>query len=277
MSARPIRSFRAWSPGPMLKSTTGGTLVAFAAALLSGCPGNAGLANGGSAGSPPPGASPGPTYTVAYRVGDAWDAHDDRLEVYDRRRWFWLDVRDARGKPPPEPPQVAVLAPPGFTPAQVYEVQKEQNTDRFFVRVRFYEPGRGYRLAVQAKSPRGESEVKAFDLPEVMPALREAGALRLSYTASPALGKPMVPAILTIRVTDSADRAVSLDKAPKIRLTNPCGWGPHGTFSPVPGEIGAYSFEVPGDEMIDVTGTYKIKVFPLTDPASYVEYTYETR
>lgn len=249
---------------------------ALVAALASGCL-DLGAPQPGRAPSSAPQATPAPNYTVAYRVGDLWDRFDGRLEIYDRRRWFWLDVRDSSGKTPLEAPRVAVVAPPGLTPPQVYEIQKEQGSDRYFLRVRFYDPGPGYRMAVQTKGARGEAEMAEFDLPEVLPAARQAGAISLAYTASPSLGRPFVPAVVTVRASDPAGKAATLDQAPKVRVVNPCGWGPSGAFEPVPGEAGAYSYQVPQDEMIDVTGNYKIKVYPVSDQASYVEYTYETR
>lgn len=225
----------------------------------------------------PDASGPPKTYAVTFRVGELWDASDGRLEIYDRRRWLWLDVRDPGGKPPLEPPMVAVRGPQHLAQPQVYEVQKDQSGDRFFVRVRFYDPGAGYRLVIQTRTPSGTTESVAFDLPEVGPAVRRAGDFSLAYTASPSFGRPLVPALLTVRAADPAGAAATLGAPPRVRLTNPCGWGPIGTFSAVPGEAGAYAFEVPRDEIIEVTGNYKVKVYPLSDQASYVEYTYETR
>ncbi|MBM3274742.1 MAG: hypothetical protein FJZ00_06295 [Candidatus Sericytochromatia bacterium] len=58
---------------------------------------------------------------------------------------------------------------------------------------------------------------------------------------------------------------------------NPCGWGPSGTFSAVPGTAGKYEWAIPKDEVIDVTGNYRLKVYAGANPNSFVEYLYETR
>ncbi|MBM3271423.1 MAG: hypothetical protein FJZ01_27620, partial [Candidatus Sericytochromatia bacterium] len=218
--------------------------------------------------------SAAPAYTLAFRMGQSWETADDRFEIYDQRRWLWLEVRDPAGKPPAAFPAVSIAAPAGKTSPQVYPVQAAAG-GRHQARLRFYEPGAGYALTVAVPLGNATQTLTAA-LPEVLPARREVGSYGLEYRATPARGTPAVPARLRFAAAQGTS-AAALPVAPVVKVVNPCGWGPEGTCSAAADVPGAYDWEIPASEVIDVTGNYRIKVYPLSDPATYVEYLYETR
>jgi hypothetical protein len=128
----------------------------------------------------------------------------------------------------------------------------------------------GYELGLSIPAEAATRSV-TLPLPEVLPARRQVGSLRLDYQASPSRGKALEPATITIR-TDPAP-----ERAPRVKIVNPCGWGPEGTFSVTADAPQTYTWEVPATEIIEVTGNYRIKIYPLAEEATYAEFTFETR
>lgn len=257
-------------------------IVVGGAGLSAGCPGfpfvNQPLPGETAAILPSPDRPAGPReYLVDYRFGKDWDSADNKLETNDRTRYLFLKIQGSKGNWGGDPPTVEASAPAGSDFPQVDSVSRDDTTGYFTSRVRFYAAGTGYKLRVKLGDPKAPLQTDILDLPPVELSRRIAGDRALTFLADPPIGSPFVPVKFTLQGYDLAGQPATSSGPVRMRMTNPCGWGPEATFSADPASLGRYTATIPADDIIEVTGNYRVKIFPLSDGTTSVDFAYQTK
>ncbi|MBM3266262.1 MAG: hypothetical protein FJZ01_01320 [Candidatus Sericytochromatia bacterium] len=241
----------------------------FAAATLAACaaivppPGNPG--SGAKSGAAGDGA-------FALHVGPSASILDAALETYDMKRALWLSVGDAW--PDPIGTEIRVLPPAGLRPPTMSAPIYIPTTRTYRAKVRFYDPGEGYKLTVGWNTTAGKAESRSYDLPPVRPMTRDWGGLRIEFTADPSLGRASQSAVLSLRGRSAGGQPADPPAPYRFEFTDACGWLSGGTFSADPGTPGLYKATTLVGDMSNA-GDYRLRIFPHSDRASYIDFAYE--